>query len=134
MIDLSSNRAAECGAVILHSMTCQPWPVAVMGLATGKMSLLSRAGGAALRTGSSAFDLAEMAASRFVICYLRAGAPSESVALPAARRFTSSWSLAGGAAGERVGADIQEGGEGVAHAARALPPNPLRREENFHIA
>lgn len=109
MIDLSLNQAAECGAVLSYSLTGSVQRMAVMGLATGKMSTLSRAGGAALRT----VCLAEMAASRFVICYLLAGAPSESGALPAARLFASCRSLAGGAAGELVGAEIQEGGRGA---------------------
>ena len=91
-----------------YSLTGSVQRVAVIGLSTGKMSTLSRAGGAALRT----VCLAEMAGTRFVICYVQAGAPSESVALPAARRFTSCWSLAGGAAADLGAAEIQEGGRG----------------------
>ena len=109
MIDLSSIQSAECGAVVVHSLTTQRKQVAVMGLATGKKSAFSRAGGVA---GSSAVCLAEMAVSRFVICYYAAGSPSESGALPAARRFASCRSLAGGAAGDLGAAEFTEGRRG----------------------
>ena len=112
MTELSSNQREGCGAVLSYSVTCQREQVAVMGLAPGKMSPLSRAGAGALGAGLSAFDLAEMARTRFVICYLLAGAPGESSALPAARRFTSCRSLAGGAAADLGAVEIQEGGRG----------------------
>lgn len=93
----------------MHSLTCHGRQAAGMGLATGKMYTLSRADGAA---GSSAFDLAKMAASRFVICYPVAVSPSESGGLPAARWLASCRMLAGGAAADLGAAEFTEGGRG----------------------
>ena len=109
MTELSSSRAARCGALLLHSLTCQREQVAGMGLAAGKKSALSRTGGVA---GSSAFDQGKMATNRFVICYLAAFCVGESV-LAAGFRWFLSWPMAGPVAAADLGAaEIQEGGRG----------------------
>jgi len=111
MVNLS-NQPARCGAVILYSLTCGQRAVPVMGLTTGKKSMLARDNRAAVRAGSSGADLGEIPKTRFVICCFANSSPSVTATVPAARRFAGCRRLASGAGAGQVPVSLTEGGRG----------------------